>query len=85
MPTDNLSPGKLSKRPKQRKSTDKEFIFQNLENGISLFNAETLETKLLMDNSSFVSQNEFTFCSRHHLNLLGLRVSLVNRQEKKNI
>jgi hypothetical protein len=38
---------------------DKEFIFQNLENGISLFNAETLETKLLMDNSSFVSQNHF--------------------------
>ncbi|KAL7050442.1 hypothetical protein ACKWTF_004084 [Chironomus riparius] len=32
---------------------DKEFIFRNLENGISLFNAETLETKLLMDNSSF--------------------------------
>lgn len=34
---------------------DKEFIFRNLENGISLFNADTLETKLLMDNSSFVS------------------------------
>lgn len=38
---------------------DKEFVFQNLENGISLFNAETLETKLLMDNSSFVSLNHF--------------------------
>lgn len=38
---------------------DKEFIFQNLENGISLFNAESLETKLLMDNSSFVSQIYF--------------------------
>lgn len=38
---------------------DKEFIFKNLENGISLFNAETLETKLLMDNSSFVSQKRF--------------------------
>ena len=36
-------------------TTDKEFIFRNLENGISLFNAETLETRLLMDNSSFVS------------------------------
>lgn len=43
--------------------TDKEFIFKNLENGISLFNAETLETKLLMDNSSFVSQNRFILMS----------------------
>lgn len=64
VPTDNLSSDKLMMRPqRQRKSTDKEFIFQNLENGISLFNAETLETKLLMDNSSFVSQNDFTFSS----------------------
>lgn len=53
---------------------DKEFVFQNLENGISLFNAETLETKLLMDNSSFVSLNHFNvllrvtnFLSRHLL------------------
>lgn len=43
---------------------DKEFVFQNLENGISLFNAETLETKLLMDNSSFVSPNHFNVLLR---------------------
>jgi hypothetical protein len=36
-------------------TSDKEFIFHDNENGISIFNAETLEVKLLMDNSSFVS------------------------------
>ena len=43
---------------------DKEFIFRNLENGISLFNADTLETKLLMDNSSFVSTKILKFNGR---------------------
>lgn len=63
----NSTPPTTQHHSRQRMATnraDKEFVFQNLENGISLFNAETLETKLLMDNSSFVSLNHFNVLLR---------------------